>query len=131
VHTNWQARSTGKRDRDGSAVDRVSILLDMDRDYQACYRAVDQRDCLAETAGAILVESAWYVAVQSDEQAGPRRQRSVARTYGQSTHNRHYVGGKCHPDRSRPQRAGMVNSGDARPRPEGMGLLQFIAKTKQ
>src|SRR5262249_28164302 len=58
-----------KRDADLRAYDRVSILLDLDRDYSTCFHLqVDQRGCVREDCwGDGTWDPRWYVAVRSNE----------------------------------------------------------------
>jgi photosystem II stability/assembly factor-like uncharacterized protein len=61
---------TGNRTRDGDlrAFDRVSILLDLDRDYSTCFHLqIDQRGCVAEDCwGDKTWDPRWFVAVQAE-----------------------------------------------------------------
>src|SRR5262249_54317220 len=56
------------RDADLSRFDRVSILLDVDRDYSTCFHLqVDQRGCVCEDCwGDRSWNPPWYVAVHSE-----------------------------------------------------------------
>jgi photosystem II stability/assembly factor-like uncharacterized protein len=56
------------RDADLRGHDRVSILLDLDRDYCTCYHLqVDQRGCVREDCwGDKTWDPRWFVAVQSE-----------------------------------------------------------------
>src|SRR5205807_5027195 len=59
-----------QRDADLRPYDHVSLLLDLDRDYQTCYRLeIDQRGCVCEDCWG---DQSWnprgFVAAQSDEQ---------------------------------------------------------------
>ena len=49
--------------------DRVSILLDLDRDYSTCFRLeVDQRGCVCEDCwGDKRWNPKWFVAIRSEE----------------------------------------------------------------
>ena len=125
-----------KRDRDMDLrrFDRVSIMLDMDRDFQTYYHLqIDQRGCLAEDCwGDPLWNPKWYVAVQSDETSWTAE---VAIPWHELTGNPPIAGNTWAANVTRivPGRGVQAWStpADARPRPEGMGLLQFIAKPKQ
>src|SRR5262249_27806686 len=57
-----------QRDADVQAFDHVSLLLDLDRDYQTYYRLeIDQRGCVREDCwGDVSWNPRWFVAVQSD-----------------------------------------------------------------
>src|SRR5262249_57919821 len=58
-----------KRDADLRAFDRVSILLDLDRDYSTCFHLqVDQRGCVCEDCwGDKHWNPKWFVAIRSEE----------------------------------------------------------------
>ena len=57
-----------KRDADLRGYDRVSLLLDLDRDYATCFHLqVDQRGCVCDDCwGDKSWDPRWYVAVASD-----------------------------------------------------------------
>ncbi len=57
-----------KRDEDLRPFDRVSVLLDLDRDYSTCFQfQVDQRGCVCEDCwGDRTWNPRWFVAVHSD-----------------------------------------------------------------
>jgi len=57
-----------QRDADLRAYDRVSLLLDLDRDYATCFHLqVDQRGCVCDDCwGDRTWDPRWYVAVASD-----------------------------------------------------------------
>jgi hypothetical protein len=63
-----QAPKADRRERDADLRDhdRVEVLLDLDRDYQTCYRLrVDQRGCVAEDCwGDTAWDPRWFVAVE-------------------------------------------------------------------
>jgi photosystem II stability/assembly factor-like uncharacterized protein len=125
-----------KRDRDMDLrrFDRVSILLDMDRDYQTYYYLqIDQRGCLAEDCwGDSSWNPNWFVAVHSDDNGWTAE---AAIPWHDLTGNPPTPGTTWAANVTRivPGRGVQAWStpADARPRPEGMGLLQFIAKPKQ
>jgi hypothetical protein len=58
------------RDADLRAFDRVSILLDLDRDYSTYFRLeIDQRGCVCEDCwGDKRWNPKWFVAIKSDEE---------------------------------------------------------------
>jgi hypothetical protein len=62
-----KAQSRG-HDADLKAYDRVSLILDLDRDYATCYHLqIDQRGCVAEDCwGDKSWDPRWFVAVQSE-----------------------------------------------------------------
>src|SRR5262249_24790308 len=57
------------RDADLRAFDRVSILLDLDRDYSRCFQLqIDQRGCVCEDCwGDKHWNPKWFVAIRSEE----------------------------------------------------------------
>ncbi len=57
-----------KHDADLRGFDRVSLLLDLDRDYSTCYHLqIDQRGCICDDCwGDKTWDPRWFVAVQSD-----------------------------------------------------------------
>jgi hypothetical protein len=120
------------RDEDLHAFDRVSLLLDLDRDYNTCFRLeVDQRGCLCEDCwGDKSWNPRWFVAVRSDptgwqiEAAIPL----VELTGEPITLNRAWA---CNVVRILPGRGVQAWStpADVQPRPEGMGLLMFTEGT--
>ncbi|MBI1914371.1 MAG: hypothetical protein HYS12_06480 [Planctomycetes bacterium] len=60
-----------KRDADLDKYDRVSLLLDLDRDYATCFHfEVDQRGCVREDCwGDTSWDPRWFVAVHSEPTA--------------------------------------------------------------
>jgi photosystem II stability/assembly factor-like uncharacterized protein len=60
-----------KRDADLDKYDRVSLLLDLDRDYATCFHfEVDQRGCVREDCwGDASWDPRWFVAVHSEPTA--------------------------------------------------------------
>ena len=56
------------RDADVRPFDRVSLLLDVDRDYSTCYHLqIDQRGCTCEDCwGDLSWNPKWFVAVHSE-----------------------------------------------------------------
>lgn len=116
-------------DADLRPYDRVSLLLDLDRDYSTYFRLeVDQRGCVCDDCwGDLTWDPRWYVALQSErtswqvEAAIPLTELtgdSVAfgRTWA------------CNVVRVLPGRGVQAWSLPAgvEPRPEGMGLLLFL-----
>jgi photosystem II stability/assembly factor-like uncharacterized protein len=119
-----------KRDEDLHAFDRVSILLDLDRDYSTYYRLeIDQRGCLCEDCwGDRTWNPRWFVAVRSDP-TGWQIEAAIplAELTGEPvTLNRTWA---CNVVRILPGRGVQAWSvpADVQPRPEGMGLLMFTA----
>jgi photosystem II stability/assembly factor-like uncharacterized protein len=119
------------RDADLRGHDRVSILLDLDRDYCTCYHLqVDQRGCVCEDCwGDKSWDPRWFVAVHSEpacwvvEAAIPL----VALTSDHLSASRAWA---CNVVRVLPGRGVQAYSLPAEApeetlRPEGMGLLLF------
>ncbi len=119
------------RDADLRGHDRVSILLDLDRDYCTCYHLqIDQRGCVCEDCwGDKTWDPRWFVAVHSEptcwvaEAAIPL----VALTSDGITAGRAWA---CNVVRVMPGRGVQALSLPAETpeeslRPEGMGLLIF------
>lgn len=116
------------RDMDLASYDRVSIMLDMDRDFQTYYRfQIDQRGALAEDCwGDPTWNPRWFVAVASDESGWTAE---VAIPKAELTGER-LTAGKvwaCNVVRVVPSRGvqSWSQPADEKPRPEGMGLLLF------
>lgn len=117
-----------KRDEDLRAHDRVSLMLDLDRDFATYYRLeIDQRGCLAEDCwGDRTWNPRWFVAVKSDKD-GWRAEAAIPLT--ELTGERITVGKAwaCNVVRVLPGRGVQAMSlpADVEPRPEGMGILLF------
>lgn len=117
-----------KRDEDLRAFDRVSLLLDLDRDYATYYRLdIDQRGCLAEDCwGDRTWNPRWFVAVKSDKD-GWCAEAAIPLT--ELTGERVTVGKAwgCNVVRVLPGRGVQAMSipADVEPRPEGLGILIF------
>jgi len=116
------------RDADLRAFDRVSILLDVDRDYSTCFHLqVDQRGCVREDCwGDVRWNPQWFVAVRGEEDgwfieaAIPLHELTgdpIARGSAWA----------CNVVRILPGRGIQAWSTPAgiEPRPEGMGLMVF------
>ncbi len=125
------------RDADLRGHDRVSILLDLDRDYCTCYHLqIDQRGCVCEDCwGDKTWDPRWFVAVHSEptcwtaEAAIPL----VALTSDGITAGRTWA---CNVVRVLPGLGVQAWSLPAEApeealRPEGMGLLTFTQEQKQ
>jgi hypothetical protein len=116
------------RDADLRGHDRVSLLLDLDRDYSTYFRLeVDQRGCVCEDCwGDRGWNPRWFVAVHSDKTGW---QVEAAIPLGELTGDRVTLGTAwaCNLVRVLPGRGVQAVSlpADVRPRPEGMGLLLF------
>jgi photosystem II stability/assembly factor-like uncharacterized protein/tetratricopeptide (TPR) repeat protein len=118
-----------KRDEDLQAYDRISLLLDLDRDYNTCFHLeVDQRGCVYEDCwGDKSWNPKWFVAVRSEptcwqaELAIPL----IEMTGEAVTPGRAWA---CNVSRILPGRGVQAWSlpADVKPRPEGMGLLLFL-----
>jgi photosystem II stability/assembly factor-like uncharacterized protein len=117
-----------KRDEDLRAYDRVSLMLDLDRDYATYYRLeIDQRGCVAEDCwGDRTWNPRWFVALKSDKD-GWRAEAAIPLT--ELTGERMSVGKAwaCNVVRVLPGRGVQALSlpADVEPRPEGMGILLF------
>ncbi len=119
-----------KRDADLKPYDRVSILLDLDRDYCTYFHLqIDQRGCLREDCwGDLSWNPRWFVAVHSTEDCW---QIEAAIPLAELTGDRIRPGAAwaCNVVRILPGRGvqAMSAPADLEPRPEGMGLLLFAA----
>jgi photosystem II stability/assembly factor-like uncharacterized protein len=116
------------RDADLRGFDRISLLLDLDRDYGSYYHLqVDQRGCVCEDCwGDTSWNPRWFVAVKREadywqvEAAIPLHELTGERiTSGKAW--------ACNVVRVLPGRGVQAFStpADVQPRPEGMGLLIF------
>jgi photosystem II stability/assembly factor-like uncharacterized protein len=116
------------RDADLRGFDRVSILLDLDRDYSTYFHLqIDQRGCVCEDCwGDPSWNPRWFVAVHSEDTAW---QIEAAIPLVQLTGDRVRPGAAwaCNVVRVLPGRGLQAWSlpADVQPRPEGMGLLLF------
>jgi len=118
-----------RRDEDLRPYDRVSLLLDLDRDFSTCFHLqVDQRGCLCEDCwGDRTWNPKWFVAVRSEatcwqiEAAIPL----IELTGEPVAAGRAWA---CNVVRILPGRGVQAWSipADVLPRPEGMGLLMFL-----
>jgi hypothetical protein len=117
-----------KRDADLRRFDRVSLMLDLDRDYATYYHLqIDQRGCVCEDCwGDRRWNPRWFVAVHSDETGW---QAEAAIPLSELTGDRVSVGSvwAANVVRILPGRGVQAWSvpADVEPRPEGMGLLMF------
>jgi photosystem II stability/assembly factor-like uncharacterized protein len=117
-----------KRDADLTAYDRVSILLDLDRDYSTYFHLqVDQRGCLREDCwGDVGWNPRWFVAVHSTDTCW---QIEAALPLSELTGDRVRKGTAWafNVVRILPGQGVQAFSlpADLEPRPEGMGLLLF------
>lgn len=120
-----------QRDADLRAYDRVSLLLDLDRDYATYFHLqVDQRGCVCEDCwGDKTWNPRWFVAAKSDatswciEAAIPMTELTGDTvTVGKAW--------ACNVVRVLPGRGVQAMSlpADVQPRPEGLGLLLFGAE---
>jgi len=121
------------RDMDLSSMDRVQIMLDLDRDYQTYYRLqVDQRGALAEDCwGDASWNPSWFVAVDSSETGWTAE---IAIPLAELTGEKMGFGKvwACNVIRVLPDSLIQAWSlpADQQPRPEGMGLLIFQEEKK-
>jgi photosystem II stability/assembly factor-like uncharacterized protein len=122
------------RDMDLRAFDRVSILIDLDRDYQTYYQLqVDQRGAVAEDCwGDKTWNPKWFVAVNAEETGWTAE---IAIPLGELTGDL-VAPGKLwavNVVRTLPGKGVQAWSGPAgtTPRPEGMGVLTFVGEAKK
>lgn len=120
-------------DMDLRAFDRVSILIDLDRDYQTYYQLqVDQRGALAEDCwGDQTWNPKWFVAVNAEESGWTAE---IAIPLSELT-GEVVSSGKIwavNVVRTVPGKGVQAWSGPAgvTPRPEGMGVMTFIGDKK-
>jgi photosystem II stability/assembly factor-like uncharacterized protein len=121
------------RDMDLRAFDRVSILIDLDRDYQTYYQLqVDQRGALCEDCwGDRSWNPKWFVAINPEETGWTAE---IAIPLSELTGDV-VAPGKLwavNVVRTVPGRGVQAWSGPAgvTPRPEGMGVLTFVGDKK-
>jgi photosystem II stability/assembly factor-like uncharacterized protein len=116
------------RDADVEPYDRVSILLDLDRDYATYFHLqVDQRGCVREDCwGDVAWNPRWFVAIRSDEDSwqieaaiplGELTSQPVAVKSAWAFNVVRVIPGQGVQSWSQPA--------DVQPRPEGMSLLLF------
>jgi len=116
------------RDADLRPFDRVTLMLDLDRDFTTTFNLhVDQRGCVADDCwGDATWNPRWFVACKSDktywqiEAAIPLSELTTTRLSSDAVWAFNVV-------RTIPGRGVQAFSipADATPRPEGMGLLKF------
>jgi photosystem II stability/assembly factor-like uncharacterized protein/tetratricopeptide (TPR) repeat protein len=117
------------RDADVRPFDRVSLLLDVDRDYSTYYHLqIDQRGCTCEDCwGDMSWNPKWFVAVHSEPGVW---QIEAAIPFAELTADPVSLGKTwaCNVARVVPGEGVQAFSlpADAQPRPEGMGLLMFV-----
>jgi photosystem II stability/assembly factor-like uncharacterized protein/tetratricopeptide (TPR) repeat protein len=116
------------RDADVRPFDRISLMLDLDRDYSTYFHLqIDQRGCVCEDCwGDLTWNPRWFVAVKSDAESW---QVEAAIPMIELTGDVVTVGHAwgCNLVRVLPGRGVQAMSvpADVQPRPEGMGLLIF------
>jgi photosystem II stability/assembly factor-like uncharacterized protein len=116
------------RDADLRPYDRVSLMLDLDRDYSTYFHLqVDQRGCVCEDCwGDRSWDPRWFVAVHSDKECW---QIEAAIPLKELTGDHPTPGSAwaCNIVRVLPGHGVQAWSlpADVQPRPEGMGLLLF------
>lgn len=125
---------TRTRDMDMRAFDRVSILIDLDRDYQTYYQLqIDQRGAVAEDCwGDKSWNPKWFVAVNSEETGWTAE---IAIPFTELTGDI-VTPGKLwavNVVRTVPGKGLQAWSGPAgvTPRPEGMGVMTFVGDLKK
>jgi photosystem II stability/assembly factor-like uncharacterized protein len=117
------------RDADLRPYDRVSLLIDLDRDYATYFRLeVDQRGCVCDDCtGDRTWNPRWFVAVKSEQNCW---QIEAAIPLIELTGDGVPPGRTwaCNIVRTLPGRGVQAWSlpADVQPRPEGMGLLMFM-----
>ncbi len=120
---------TRTRDMDVKAFDRVSILIDLDRDYQTYYQLqIDQRGAVADDCwGDKTWNPRWFVAVNAEE-TGWTAEAAIplSELTGEAV-----LPGKIwavNVVRTVPGKGVQAWSGPAgvTPRPEGMGVMSFV-----
>jgi hypothetical protein len=115
-------------DADLTQFDRVSITIDLDRDYATYFQLqVDQRGCVRDDCwGDLSWNPKWFVAVDSTDDCW---QIEAAIPLGELTSDRIMptTVWACNVVRTIPGRGLQAWStpADVEPRPEGMGLLLF------
>jgi hypothetical protein len=121
------------RDADLRSYDRVSLLLDVDRDYSTYFRfQVDQRGCVCEDCwGDLTWNPTWFVSIHSEKECWSIEAAipMVELTGDAITTGRAWA---CNLVRVIPGRGVQAWSSpaDVQPRPEGMGLLIFGPEAK-
>ncbi|MBL8795692.1 MAG: hypothetical protein JNM56_17435 [Planctomycetia bacterium] len=123
-----------QRDADLREHDRVSLLLDLDRDYNTYFRlSVDQRGCLHEDCwGDPTWNPRWFVAVRS-EPSGWQVEAAIPLNELTGEPLSAGRGWACNVVRVLPGRGVQAWSApaDVEPRPEGMGLLLFTGEAQK
>ena len=102
------------RDADLDAFDRVSILLDLDRDYATYFHLqIDQRGCVREDCwGDVSWNPKWFVAVKSTPSAWYIEAALPLQRTDRRTHRaEHGLGLQCGAHSAGPRRAGLVAAG--------------------
>jgi hypothetical protein len=116
------------RDADLRSFDRVSIMLDLDRDYSTCFHLqVDQRGCVCEDCwGDKRWNPQWFVAIRNEEDSW---NVEMAIPLHELSGDRITTGSAwaCNLVRVIPGRGvqGWSTPAGVEPRPEGMGLVVF------
>jgi photosystem II stability/assembly factor-like uncharacterized protein len=116
-------------DADVRPFDRVSLLLDLDRDYSTYFQLqVDQRGCVCDDCwGDLKWNPRWFVAVHSEPECW---QIEAAIPLAELTGDRVTLGTAwaCNVVRIVPGQGvqALSTPADVQPRPEGMGLLLFM-----
>ncbi|MFO0877527.1 MAG: YCF48-related protein [Gemmataceae bacterium] len=131
------AAAARSRDRDLRANDRVSLMLDLDRDYSTCFHLqVDATGCVVEDCwGDRTWNPRWFVAVKRDPE-GWTMEAAIPRV---ALTNDHFTSGKAwaaNVVRVMPGQGVQAFSLPAEApeeamRPEGMGLLMFSREAEQ
>ncbi len=134
-----QVPKVDKRARDANLdnYDRVSIFLDLDRDYSTAYHfQVDQRGCARESCwGDKRWNPTWFVAVHSEETYW-QAEAAIPRV---GLTGDHFMQGRpwcCNIIRAMPGKGAQAwslpaGNPESNPRLEGMGVLMFMPKKNQ
>jgi photosystem II stability/assembly factor-like uncharacterized protein len=121
-------------DADLHSYDRISLLLDLDRDYATFFDLqVDQRGCVCDDCwGDRSWNPRWFVAIHSDKTCW---QIEAAIPMVELTGEPVSLGRAwaCNAVRVIPGRGvqALATPADVRPRPEGMGLLMFTQEPRR
>jgi photosystem II stability/assembly factor-like uncharacterized protein len=119
------------RDADLRAYDRVSLMLDLDRDYSTYYHfQIDQRGCVCDDCwGDLGWNPRWFVAIHSDK-TGWQIEAAIPLTELSGEPLSIGKAWAFNVVRVLPGRGVQAFSipADVQPRPEGMGLLIFMAE---
>src|SRR5262249_41822571 len=117
--------------------DRVSLMLDLDRDYATCFHLqVDQRGCVCDDCwGDRTWDPRWFVAVQSDATSwtveGAIPLKALTGEAVAHGHARAFNGVRVGPGASVQSFSQPAEAPEESLRLEGMGLLMFMQERQQ